>query len=107
MQLDLKIDKALPIHLLRPAIEHRARFALTRLHHELRVVTVVLERETAREGGEYRCRVSGALRRGGSLDVDTIDPLVPNAVGRALARFRRSVLRRADRRATHFPARLR
>lgn len=97
MQLDIKIDKKLPADLLRDVVDSRSRFALTRLSHELITVAVVLERETEREGGMVRCRVTGTLRRGGGLDAQVTDTKAATALSRCLARFRRLMVRRMTR----------
>lgn len=98
MQIDICLATALDHPVLRQAIERRAQSTLTRLTPELSELRVHVSPRTHREGGETTCRVSGALRGGGTLHVSGSDPRPHRALDTALRRFRRSMRRTLDRR---------
>lgn len=93
MKLAIRVDRALNETPFRTLVEHRSRFALTRLGPKLLDVTVRVRLDAQRDGGQYEGRISANLRAGGQIHVRCTDSSPRGAVDRALDRFRRTLNR--------------
>ena len=78
----------------------RVRAAAKRLAERLRRVEIDVSQVSPREGGTYVCRVRASLARGGDFVVEREDKDAKAAIGGAVERFRRSLVRRLERAST-------
>jgi ribosome-associated translation inhibitor RaiA len=85
---------------LQPFAARRLRAATQRLAHRLRRVEVDVARVSPREGGTYVCSVRASLARGGELVTTREDKDAKVAIGVAIERFRRSLVRHMERSST-------